>query len=465
MTGATITGSANTGSAIGRLVIGRLVIASLAAGALISIPGCSPDTTYPSQPISLICPWSAGGGTDRVSRQVASQLERELGIPVNVINATGGSGVTGHTRGALARPDGYTLTMITVELNMLHWRGLTTVNRRDFAPLRMLNQDSAALFVRDDSPIENLDDLQATIAHAPRELKASGTAFGGIWHVALAGWLDSRGLGSNAAIWISINGAGPSTQELIAGGVDLICCSLPEVDALLASGRIRSLGVMSESRIDGFPDVPTFREQEHDWVMAGWRGLAAPRDTPPDRLQVLNRALDNVTADEEFVAFMRNAGFDRSIRGPDEFEEILAEQDQRFRAILNGEAFSRISDEHFGVFVFPTTIGVLLLGVAAIVFREVRHDTRHQPIREPDVSPPPDARPPLYVLAACLFYLVASEPLGFVITATVTLVGLFLGFRVRPTAAVTIGILGSLLTYQIFAGFLRVPLPRGPWGW
>lgn len=455
--------------ATGRTAAKCLTIASLVAVTLTTFAGCTRDTTYPSQPISLVCPWSAGGGTDRVSRQVASQLERELGVPVNVINATGGSGVTGHTRGALARPDGYTLTMITVELNMLHWRGLTTVNRRDFAPLRMLNQDSAALFVRDDSPIEDLDELQAVIADAPGKLKASGTAFGGIWHVALAGWLDSRGLGSNAATWISINGAGPSAQELIAGGVDLICCSLPEVDALLASGRIRSLGVMSESRIDGFPDVPTFREQGHDWVMAGWRGIAAPRDTPPERLQVLNRALDNVVADDEFVAFMRNAGFDLSIRGPQAFKEILAEQDQRFRSILTGDAFSRISEEHFGVFVFPTTIGVILLGVAVIVFREVRRDARQQgpeELKGPlDASPPLNLRPPFYVLAACLFYWVASEPLGFVLTATVTLVGLFLGFRVRPLTGITIGILGSLLTYQIFAGFLRVPLPRGPWGW
>ncbi|MCA9049931.1 MAG: hypothetical protein KDA89_14445, partial [Planctomycetaceae bacterium] len=84
--------------------------------------GCGRESHWPSRPVTLICPWSAGGGTDRVSRQVAVQLEAELGVPVNVVNAVGGGGVTGHTRGALAQPDGYTLTMATVELNMLHWR-------------------------------------------------------------------------------------------------------------------------------------------------------------------------------------------------------------------------------------------------------------------------------------------------------------------------------------------------------
>jgi hypothetical protein len=94
-------------------------------------------------------------------------LEAELKIPVNVINATGGSGVTGHTRGALAKPDGYTLMMITVELNMLHWRGLTNISYQDFEPLVLLNRDDAALFVRADSPVKSLAELQDAIRARP----------------------------------------------------------------------------------------------------------------------------------------------------------------------------------------------------------------------------------------------------------------------------------------------------------
>jgi tripartite-type tricarboxylate transporter receptor subunit TctC len=99
----------------------------VALASLILLVGCGQQQPFPSRPITLICPWSAGGGTDRVSRQMAMQLERRLGVPVNVINATGGSGVTGLTRGARSRPDGSTLMMMTVELSMLHWRGLTTI--------------------------------------------------------------------------------------------------------------------------------------------------------------------------------------------------------------------------------------------------------------------------------------------------------------------------------------------------
>ena len=69
---------------------------------LLVLAGCRSQSTYPNRPIILVCPWAAGGGTDLVSREVAALLERELDVPVNVLNATGGAGVTGHTRGALA---------------------------------------------------------------------------------------------------------------------------------------------------------------------------------------------------------------------------------------------------------------------------------------------------------------------------------------------------------------------------
>ncbi len=198
-----------------------VLAAALALPAILA--GCARSTSFPSQPLVLLCPWSAGGGTDRVARHVAALLERELDVPVNVVNATGGAGVTGHTRGALARPNGYTFTLVTAELNMLHWRGLTNISHDGYDPLMLINRDDAAVFVRNDAPWASLDALQEAIRHAPQSLKTSGTAYGGIWHVAFAGWLNAIGLSPDAVTWISINGAAPSLQELMAGGLDAVC--------------------------------------------------------------------------------------------------------------------------------------------------------------------------------------------------------------------------------------------------
>lgn len=156
-----------------------LILIHAAIGLAVVCCGCRGRGAYPDGPIVLVCPWSAGGGTDRTARQVAALLERELGVPVNVVNAIGGAGVTGHTRGALARPDGYAITMVTVEINMLHWRGLTNISHRDFDPVGMLNRDATAVFVRQDTPWKSIADLENAIRDNPGKVKASGTAQGG----------------------------------------------------------------------------------------------------------------------------------------------------------------------------------------------------------------------------------------------------------------------------------------------
>lgn len=473
----------------------RLALAVLAICLLLLCPtGCSRETRFPQQPISLICPWSAGGGTDRVARQVAAQLEPELGVPVNVINATGGGGVTGHTRGAIARPDGHTLTMITVELSMLHWRGLTNVTHEDFAPLKLLNRDAAALFVRGDSDFQSLDQLQAAIASGSR-LKASGTAYGGIWHIAVAGWLDARGLPTDAVNWVSINGAGPSIQELLAGGVDFICCSLPEADAVLSGGQVRCLGVMADERDAAFEDVPTFIEQGHAWAIAGWRGLAAPRETPPERLEILSAAVNRVTESGAFAEFMDSAGFNVSLEDPEEFGQTLAHQDRLFGDILSRDAFRQVSGEHFGPMMFPAMIAIALLLTLPVVVLDIRREAvasaasletpsqQSSPSQqgEPSMqSSPGDSlagqqqrdelrwrsyRHPVAVLLAVLFYYFASEPLGFVATAALMLSGLLLAFRTRPVLAVSVAVLAAVIAYQAFGVLLRVPLPHGFLEW
>ena len=139
--------------------------------------------------------------------------------------------------------------MLTVELNILHWRGLTELTYRDYAPLALINCDSAALFVRHDASFATLADLETAVRTRPGAYKVSGTAHGGVWHIAWAGWLNTRGIDASAAPWISINGAGQSLQELMAGGVDVVCCSLPEADALLSAGKVRCLGVMADERV------------------------------------------------------------------------------------------------------------------------------------------------------------------------------------------------------------------------
>lgn len=423
--------------------------------------GCSRQADYPNRPITLICPWSPGGGTDLTSREVAALLERELGVPVNVINATGGGGVTGHTRGALARPDGYTLTMITVELNMLHWRGLTSISYRDYQPLVLLNRDAAALFVRDDAPWQTAADLLAHVRAHPGELRTSGTARGGIWHLALAGWLQAAGLKPTDAIWVSINGAGPSLQELMAGGVQVVCCSVPEARSLLDAGRVRCLGVMADERLPDFPHVPTMKEQGIAWSMGGWRGVAVPAGTPAPIVQKLATALDKIVHGEDYVEFTRRTGFNWSYEAPDQFAATLARLDGEFGKLLTSEAFRPITAHTLGPMAFPTLLALLGLGVtiALLTTRQLGRDPQAVALSRAGLLRCAQ------VIGWVVAYMALAETLGFILTAGALLMLLLWRGGVRWPLAAAISVVLVPLLYQLFAVLLRVPLPRGVIGW
>lgn len=432
--------------------------------ALLAAAGCGGQADFPARPLTIICPWSAGGGTDRVSRQLAMQLERRLGVPVNVINATGGSGVTGFTRGARARPDGTTLLMMTVELSMLHWRGLTDVTHADFTPLCLLNRDAAALFVRAAAASETLADLEQAIQRDPGRLQASGTAQGGIWHAALAGWLDSRGLPSDAVTWVSLNGSGPSLQELLAGGIDLVCCSVAEAEPLLVAGRVRCLGVMSPERLSTAPEIPTFREQGSDWEMAGWRGLGVPIGTPQDHVDVLVEAVTQEATSEEFRMFLANAGFDHSYQPPDRFADTLVEQDAIFGRVMAAEAFGQVAADAAGRFVFPA-LAAGLLGTAMATSlltrprsaQEVSLGETTQPILRSGLVNA------LLVVVAVGLFIAVVEPVGFLVAAAAVVTLLAIRFGTRVGVAVLVGLLTAVAVQAVFGSLLRVPLPRGLW--
>ena len=433
--------------------------------------GCGSRGTYPDRPITLICPWAAGGGTDRVSRQMAVFLEKELAVPINVVNATGGAGVTGHSRGLRARPDGYTLTMMTVEINMLHWRKLTNISWNESTPLMSINEDAAALFVRSEAPWQNLSDLAAEVRKQPGRLQASGTSTGGIWHLALAGWLTATGMEVSDVKWIPMNGAGPSLQELASGGLDIVSCSLPEARTLYKGGIVRCLGVMSAERVPGYEEVPTFAEQGTDWIMSGWRGLGVPKDTPPEVAEKLVQAIgrivngDTVLNNKTFPEFMALEGFNNASRLPAEFRRFLDDLDGKFGKILTSEEFSSVASAPISPMAFPLLLFALLAGLL-VALAVQRFVTRNEPKELARTGPSKTALVNAsLVVGAVLFYLRFADSLGFVLTSAVVFFVLAwrLGSRLWASAIVTVLFVPAV--YQVFAHFLRVPLPRGILGW
>jgi tripartite-type tricarboxylate transporter receptor subunit TctC len=284
--------------------------------------------SYPSRPITLIVPWGAGGGTDATARIVGTLLEKELGQPVNVVNRTGGNGVVGHSAIATAPPDGYTLGMITVEISMMHWAGLTQLTPTDYTPIALMNIDPAGVTVRADSPYKNLNDLVNAVKANPGKFKASGTGQGGIWHLALAGMLKDLKLENSAVPWVPSNGAAPAMNDLAAGGIEMVTCSLPEARALIDAGKARPLAVMASQPSALYPNVPTLKTATgSNWTIGAWRGIAAPKGLPADIQAKLGTALKKIYDSQDFQGFMQQRGFGTIYADAKGFEQFMAKGD------------------------------------------------------------------------------------------------------------------------------------------
>lgn len=301
---------------------------------------------YPNRSLELIVPWAAGGGSDRVARFLADALQRKLGQPVIVVNRTGGSGAVGHSAGAHAAPDGYTLTLATFELSTLRSMGLSQLTWQDFTPLVQVNSDAAALIVRREAPWRTIPEFLADIPRQPGRLKLSGTATGGAWDLARSGLLLAAGIPPSQVIWAPTQGSAPALVELLGGHIDLVCCSVPEALAQLEAGPLRVLGVLSPQRLARFPDFPTAREQGVAYEALVWRGLMLPKGAPPTVVQTLSDALSTITRSEEFAQFMGKNGFAIEVRTGSDFARFLEDQESKWKDVIRGAGYESLGRNH-----------------------------------------------------------------------------------------------------------------------
>ncbi|BCP53426.1 hypothetical protein K32_20430 [Kaistia sp. 32K] len=317
----------------------RILLCTAMALASVAVAVAGPafaQSSYPERPIQLIVPWGAGGGTDAVARIIGTLLQQELGVPVNVVNRTGGSGVVGHSAIATAKPDGYTIGIVTIEIDMMHWQGLTDLTYKDFDFLAMVNADPGGVMVSASSEYQTLPDLLAAIKEKPAgTFKASGTGQGGIWHLGLAGWMMSHGLKPDHVTWVPSQGAAPGITDMVAGGVNLVPTSLAEGRSMIDAKRVTPLGSMSPERQALFPDVPTLKESvESDWTLAVWRTVAGPKGLPEDVAAKLGAALEKAYNSPEYQKFMNERGFGMRWADGAETTRIVGEDDATLGAIM-----------------------------------------------------------------------------------------------------------------------------------
>ena len=265
---------------------------------LLVFAGTALAADFPAKNIRLLVPFAAGGGTDAVARALAVAAEKHLGQSVVVMNRTGGSGAVGMTEGATAKADGYTVTMITREIAWLSQMGLAQITPDNFDMIALVNEDPAIMLVQPDSKFTSVKDVIETAKAAPGTVKFGSTAKPNFYLLALE-------LNQNVKFnQIPYNGAAEAIPALLGGHVEFSMVNPGEAISQIMAGQLKPLGVCSDVRMAGLPDVPTMTELGYPIVTGTWRGIAVPKGTPEDVKAILGAALEKAVAEKEFVDFM-----------------------------------------------------------------------------------------------------------------------------------------------------------------
>lgn len=280
------------------------------AGAVLTLSATTALADWPEKAVTLVVPWSAGGGTDATARAVAEGLEARFGQPFNVVNRTGGGGLVGHTAIVQGKPDGYTLGVITIESAMYASQGLPGVTPEDFTYIGRFNADPIAVNVRADAPYDDVQGLVEAVKSDPSALAASGANRGGLSHLAWVGLLSAVDIDPAQINWVASDGSAPALQQLASGAIEVVSTSPAEARALVEAGEAKTLALISGERSSLYPDLPTTDESFGiEWSPLPFRGLAGPKDMPADVAEKVSTALKEITEDPEFLEMMSSRGF------------------------------------------------------------------------------------------------------------------------------------------------------------
>lgn len=418
------------------------------------------ENEYPERTVTVICPWSPGGGTDRVSRFWAGALEKEFGQPFVVVNRTGGAGAVGHFSSAYAKPDGHTIGMITFELSTMHRMRISRLTFEDYECLLQVNADPAAIIVRNDAPWQTLGELLNEIRSRPGELRMSGTATGGAWDLARAGLLQAADLPIDSVVWVPHPGSAPSLLELMGGHLDAVCCSVPEAASQLENEQVRVLAVMAEERMTDYPDLLTAREQGTDWVAVGWRGLALPKGTPTEIIDLLADRCAKIAASDEYREFMQKNGFGISIRERGDFNEFLREQDEQWKSVVEAAGYDKglTGNNDPGPHALPWA---LLIGLVTVGGWELARGSRPEQAAEKRQR---SAYKLGLVCIALIVYVVGMTWLGFTVSTFIFVALTTWTLGAKLWSATLAGSLVVMIVWLLFVFAFQVQLPTGVLG-
>jgi len=311
----------------------RLLSAAGTATVLAVTPRGALAQTYPSRPVRLVVPFAAAGPTDIIARLTGQWLSERLGQQFVIENRPGAGGTIGTEAVVRAAPDGYTLLQVgafTV-VNAALYDNLSFSFVRDIVPVASLIRVPLVMVVHPSLPAKTVPEFIAYAKANPGKISMASSGIGATPHV--SGELFKMMAGVDLT-HVPYRGAGPAYIDLLSGQVQMMFDFLPSAVEHIRSGKLLALGVTTTARAAALPDVPMLGEFVPGYEASGWFGLGAPKDTPVQIVDTINREMNAILADEKVKARLADLGGTVLTGSPADFGKLIAVESEKWAKVV-----------------------------------------------------------------------------------------------------------------------------------
>ena len=312
------------------------------AGALALFASLSVAQPYPSRPVTIIVPFAAGGPTDIIARITGEYFSKALGQQFVVENVAGAGGTTGITRGAQAKPDGYTIMMGHMGTHGAApalYKSLKYDPAKDFTPLGLVAGTPILIVARKDFPAANLKEFLAKVKDPAAKVKQAHAGVGSVSFTTCT--LLTSQLGAKSIV-AAYRGTGPALNDLVGGQVDYMCDQIVNLVEQIKGGSIRAYAIATAERSPALPDVPTTKEAGlPEYQVSAWNALFAPKGMPKDVAAKLNATLVAALDDAATRKRLLDLGSvipDKAGRSPEALQKLVENEVKRWDPILKAYA-------------------------------------------------------------------------------------------------------------------------------
>jgi tripartite-type tricarboxylate transporter receptor subunit TctC len=283
--------------------------------------------------VRLIVPFAAGGSTDIVARLVGQWLSDRLGRPFVIENRPGAGSNVGTELVVRAPPNGYTLLMIGAPnaINATLYEKLSFDFIRDITPIASIISIPNVMVVNPSLPVKTVPEFVAYARANPGKVAMASAGTGGVTHV--AGELFKAMTGINV-VHVPYRGDAPALIDLMGGQVQVMFDLMTASIGYIRAGKLRALGVTTATRSHALPEIPTIGEFVPGYEMSTWVGVGAPRRTPAEIVEKLNREINAALADPKNKARFADLGATTIAASPTEFGKLIAEETEKWGKVI-----------------------------------------------------------------------------------------------------------------------------------